>query len=222
MIYRINIFLMLIASIPIHSQVENTDISVFLKPTPIINSSHPNIVEKAKALTEHCHTTSEKVKALYEFVRDSHNEMNFDSYKASDVLELGGNSCHRRSNLLAALCRAAGIPSRLHLQLITIKGFKHESGEEEDLVFTHGITGICIDGYWRLYDPVGNTAKWRVWVQDAYDGRDMTIPFRMESDCLFKETEKINMKTLPVYFVDHTEFLLTFRERIRSGEIGVF
>jgi len=202
------------------AQEVKSDLSPFLRPTEFIDSDHPKIVAKAVDLTRGCKTDAEKVKALYEFVRDSYNEALFESYKASKVLALGGNSCHRRSNLLAALCRAVDVPARLHLQLVTIKNFRFESGDVDDLLFTHGITGIRLDAEWYLYDPVGNDAKWRVWVQDAYDGLDRTIPFHPDRDCLFEETEKIKIKTLPVYFTDHTDFLLAFRECVRTRGIG--
>jgi len=79
------------------------DLSEFLKPKHFIDSNNPKIIAKATELTKGCKTEAEKVKELFEFVRDTNNDNICESFVASDVLECGGNSCRKRSILLTAL-----------------------------------------------------------------------------------------------------------------------
>lgn len=68
-------------------------------------------------------------------------------HDAGSLLECGGNSCHRRSTLLAALCRAMEIPARLHLQKVFIKDLKIPATSQlVNMTFAHGITGIYLNG----------------------------------------------------------------------------
>jgi len=184
---------------------EYSDLSGYLKPTKFIDSDNPAIIQKAKELTENCNSETEKVKALFEYVRDSHNENPCEDYTASEVLKCGGNSCRRRSILFAALCRSLQIPVRLHLQKITIKNYKLSDGTVEDVTFAHGITGVSYNGNWRLFETVGNTDKWIAWTQDDYKGEEMTVEFRTDEDCLFKPDEKILIETLRINFHDRTK-----------------
>jgi len=201
---------------------EEEDLSEFLKPGEYVNSDHPDIIKKAEELTEGRNTDAEKSKVIYEFVRDNYNDNVFESKIASDVLKLGGNSCTQRSILLAALCRAAGIPARLHLQYCILKNYKYDNGEVKDSPFMHGITGIYINGEWHLYESVGNEAKWIIWTQDESRGIEMPVKFYPNRDCLFKSDEKVKIFTLPVYFKDRTEEMKTFIEKIYNGDVGFF
>lgn len=181
------------------------DISEFLKPTNFINGDHPEIIARAREVTIGCKTDAEKAKALFEFVIDSYNNNECKSFVASDILKCGGNSCRKRSILLTALCRAVGIPARLHLQKVTIKDWNKESGEVGDIIFIHGITGIYLNGEWHLYESVGNRDKWISWTRDEKRGAEMPVKFYPDCDCLFKPDEKIIIETLPIYFADWTK-----------------
>ncbi len=194
------------------------DLSPFLAPARFVDSGHPAIVNKAKELVAGCSTAEEKARKLFEFVRDTYTTDTCFSFIASDVLKCGGNSCRQRSILLAALCRAAGIPARLHLQKVTLKGWRHEDGTVSDYVFAHGITGIRLRGRWLLYETVGNGEKWRVWTQDEARMVEMPIPFSAERDCLFRADDRILIETLPVFFADRTEELVSLIERIDGGK----
>lgn len=194
------------------------DLSPFLAPARFIDSDHPAIVNKAKELTIGCSSAEEKAQRLFEFVRDAYTADTCSSFIASDVLKCGGNSCRQRSILLAALCRAVGIPARLHLQKVTLKSRRHEDGTISDLVFAHGITGMFLRGRWLLYETVGNREKWRVWTQDEARVNEMPVPFSAERDCLFRADDRILIETLPVFFADRTEELVSLIERIDSGK----
>ena len=198
------------------------DISVFLKPGVNIDSNHPRIIQKAKELTEGWSTDAEKAKALYEYVRDSYNDNPSDSFKASDVLEYGGNNCIRRSTLLAALCRAAGIPARLHMQEFTMIDYKMPNGEVKDLRSPHVITGIYLDGTWRLYDATGNEKKWVGFNRDEKAASEMPLPFHPDRDCLFPSNDRIKFTPSLLYFADWSEAHEEFKNRVITGEIGIY
>lgn len=196
---------------------DKEDLSEFLRATHIIDSNHPRIVKKASELTKDCQIDVLKAKALFEFVRDSYNDNRCESFIASEVLECGGNSCRQRSILLAALCRAVGVPARLHLQKVTIKNWKKGDGEIiENYTFAHGIVGIFLSEAWHLYESVGNKDKWIVWTQDEERGSEMPIEFYPDRDCLFQADEKIIIETLPVYFADRTKEMTDLIEKIDS------
>ncbi len=191
--------------------------SLFLKPTKFINSDNIDIINKTRELISGCKTDGEKLKNIYEFVRDSYSKQEFDSFVASDVLKLGGNSCYRRAILLAALCRAAGIPSRLQWQRVRLVNFRREDGTIKDYIFIHGITGVKLNGKWYVYEPVGNSAKWSVWVQRQEENK---VEFKLNENCLFRDTEKVKTETLPIFSADHSDMLYTaFWDKFYTGEI---
>lgn len=203
---------------PVLAEQNKEDLKEFLISTSFVDSDNSKIINKANALTEGCRTDVEKARVIFEFVRDSYNTNQCESFIASEILECGGNSCRQRSILLAALCRAAGIPARLHLQKVTIKDWKDRNGNIMDISFAHGITGIYLNGKWHLYESVGNKDKWIIWTQDEKRGLEMPVEFFPDRDCLFQPDEKIIIETLPVYFSDRTEEMITLMERIDSGK----
>ena len=87
-----------------------------LKETPILNYNHlliKNLIEQRKwnELAD-----VDKVKNIYNFVRD---EIKFgyntsDTIQASDILKDGYGQCNTKATLLMALLRATKIPTRLH------------------------------------------------------------------------------------------------------------
>ena len=185
------------------SQKYHEDLSEYLEPTRSIDSDHRAIVAKARELTRDCTTDVEKAKALYEYVRDSNNDDACEEPVASKVLECGGNDCRLRSILLAALCRAVGIPARLRYQKVWIKGWRDpRDGGEKDIVFAHGLAGIYLDGDWHLYEVVGNKEKWVMWTGDESRANEMPVEFRPGRDCLFKLDGNIRGEILPASFAD--------------------
>ncbi len=211
----VNIFLFFNSVLADHNK---EDLKEFLISTSFIDSDNTKIINKANALTKGCRTDVEKARVLFEFVRDSYNKNQCESFIASEILECGGNSCRQRSILLAALCRAVGIPARLHLQKVTIKDWTDRNGNIMDITFAHGITGIYLNGKWHLYESVGNREKWLIWTQDEKRRSEMPVEFFPDRDCLFQPDEKIIMETLPIYFADRTEAMIKLIKIIDSGK----
>lgn len=198
---------------------EQNELSAFLKPTKFIDCDNSAIISKAIELTKNCKSDIEKVKVIFEFVRDSYTENELDSYIASEILKKGGNFCYQRSILLAALCRAVKIPSRLQYQYMLLKDFTY-NGQKKDHLFTHAIVGIYLQGKWYLYESVGNNAKWQIWTGKKVLTQDMTVQFTPYQDCLFPTTKNVILKTFPIYFSDYADDRYDFMMKIAQGEIG--
>jgi len=97
----------------------------YLQPTFNIDSDNEQIIGTAEKLTRECSGDTEKAIKLFYFVRDSIRYNVFmisvfkEDFKASRILEWGKGYCVQKAVLLAALGRAAGIPSRLAFAKIT-------------------------------------------------------------------------------------------------------
>lgn len=181
----------------------------YLAATPRIDAGSPKIVEQAAALTTGCQTDAEKARALYEFVRDSSTPDPVESYTASDILQQGGNLCYQRAILLVALCRAAGIPARLHLQRVSIQGWGNR-----DIVFAHALVGLCLNSQWHIYEPTGNCLKWMQWTGDPIQA----VPFAPDHDCLFDmaQNPRVSGEVLPVFFEDWSDELIAIIEQMND------
>lgn len=91
----------------------------FIKATPIIDCDTSVIKDKVMELTSGQNDVISKAQALFYFVRDDISYNIFVTkkflvdFKASRTLTRGEGYCVQKAVLLAALARAAGIPSRL-------------------------------------------------------------------------------------------------------------
>jgi transglutaminase-like putative cysteine protease len=100
-------------------KIVKKEMEIYLKPTPTIEADHDMIIETARSLTRDCSNNKEKAVKLFYFVRDSirYNvymiSVFIEDFKASRILEWGKGYCVQKAVLLAALGRAAGIPSQL-------------------------------------------------------------------------------------------------------------
>lgn len=134
-----------------------------LAPTALIDSDHPEVIAVARQYAVGS-TDRERAVALYHAVRD---EFRYDPYQvdlsvagmcASHAVEIKAGWCVPKAALLAAVCRASGIPARLGYADVR----NHLSTErmrqtmQTDLFIWHGYTDIWIDGAWRKATPAFN------------------------------------------------------------------
>jgi transglutaminase-like putative cysteine protease len=164
----------------------------YLKPTKFIDTDHPSV---AKFTVESLGSISgqrEKAVRLYYAVRDG---IRYDPYlfllseeglRASTTLSNGRAWCVPKAILLAACCRAAGIPARLGFADVR----NHLSTErmrklmKTDVFLWHGYTSILLDGVWVKATPAFNRElceKFRLRTLD-WDGRSDAIyhPFDLD------------------------------------------
>ena len=136
-----------------------------LAPTPLIDSDHPAVADFAARHARGADPRARAV-ALFYAVRDG---FRYDPYsvdlsehgmKASTVLATGVGWCVPKAALLAAACRAAGLPARVGYADVR----NHLSTErmrrlmQTDLFVWHGYTEIWLDRAWRKATPAFNLA----------------------------------------------------------------
>lgn len=158
---------------------------VYLRPTEIIDSDHPDVAAFAARAVGETRGMLEQAVKLYHAVRDG---ILYDPYspfylpmhyRASYILEKKRGYCVCKAALLCAVGRARGIPSRLgfatvknHLatrQLIEVMG--------SDLFVYHGFTEFHLEGKWVKATPAFNRelcARHKV-LPLAFDGREDSL-----------------------------------------------
>ena len=134
-----------------------------LAPTALIDADHPQVVVYAR---EHAVGASdrERAVALYYAVRDDFRydpyrvDLTPDGMRASTVLANGYGWCVPKAALLAAACRAVGIPARLGYADVRnhLSTERMRASMKTDLFIWHGYTDIWIEGSWRKATPAFN------------------------------------------------------------------
>ena len=153
----------------------------YLNCTEIIDCHMDSVRDRARQVVEGLSTDREKAVALYYFVRDEIRADPYaptyeqEKYKASETLERGGGHCEHKAVLLAALCRAVGVPARLGYVDIRdyrlSEKFRRMLGGD-NLVIQHGYAEIYIDGRWVHVCPAYDleTCQRKGFVPVEFDG----------------------------------------------------
>jgi transglutaminase-like putative cysteine protease len=123
------------------------------------DSDHPAVAQKAAELTREKGTSLEKLEAIFHFVRDGVPfgfTPSWDNVKASQVMAYGLGYCNTKATLFVALCRAAGLPARVHFGLIDIRIMR---GVLPSFAFPflpklggHSWTDVQLEGEWKSID----------------------------------------------------------------------
>ncbi|OTG62822.1 transglutaminase [Acinetobacter sp. ANC 3903] len=131
-----------------------------LKETPILDYNHLLIKDLIEQRKWNELSDAEKVKNIYNFVRD---EIKFgyntgDTISASDVLKAGYGQCNTKATLLMALLRAVKIPTRLHgftidkeLQKGAIDGIWYKLSPKNIL---HSWVEVYVNEHWYILEGV--------------------------------------------------------------------
>ena len=163
-----------------------------LAPTAMVDSEHPAIRDYAVQHSAGHDDPRSRAVALYYAVRDG---IRYDPYgldlseagmRASTTLAVGRAWCVPKAVLLAALCRAIGIPAALgyadvrnHLSTARMRQQMHT-----DVFRWHGYTAILIDGRWLKATPAFNIElceKFRIRALE-FDGREDSIYHPLDLD----------------------------------------
>jgi len=138
-----------------------SDLKPYLQATYFIDCDHDLIQKTARQLTGSLSEPKIIAKAIFLFVRDKirYNPYSFstsrEDYQAHSILARGKGYCIQKAILLAALCRAAGIPSRLRLANIKNHQVPVKLAEmmKTDIFYCHGYNEIQLDGRWLKATP---------------------------------------------------------------------
>ena len=126
----------------------------YLRETPMLDYASPSIQELARERDWGGLPEAERVRAIYDFVRD---EILFgynvdDAIPASRVLADGFGQCNTKGTLFMALLRHCGIHCRVHgflidkkLQMGAMTGIVYRNAPQEIL---HSWVEVLLDGRW--------------------------------------------------------------------------
>ena len=138
--------------------------SEFLQPAAVVDSDHPEVLAYARRHAGTSTDPREQAIALYYAVRDGFRydpyaiDVSVTGLSASSVLRLGHGWCVSKAALLAACCRAVGIPAKVGFADVR----NHLSTErmrrtmQTDVFYWHGYTAILLDGQWVKATPAFN------------------------------------------------------------------
>jgi transglutaminase-like putative cysteine protease len=127
----------------------------YLRATPIINWTHPDVRALAESLAYGCDSPTQIARRCFDWVRDQiyHSvdyQLNPVTCVASDVLEARTGFCYAKSHLLVALCRASAIPAGLCYQRL-------QTDAQPAAYCLHGLIAVLLPGHgWYRVDPRGN------------------------------------------------------------------
>ena len=135
-----------------------------LQPGPVVDADHPTVVALARELIDPDASELQNAVSLYYWVRDQirYNPYALDvsatGLSASHTLAQGEGWCVPKAILLAALCRAVGIPAclgyadvRNHLSTERLR-----RAMQTDVFYFHGYTSIFLQGRWVKATPAFN------------------------------------------------------------------
>jgi transglutaminase-like putative cysteine protease len=135
-----------------------------LKPTPFVNADHPAVQAFARSATAQAPDERKRAVALYYAVRDGFRydpykiDLSVDGLKASRVLSDGFGWCVPKAILLAAACRAVGVPARVGLADVRnhLSTARLREAIGSDIFYYHGYTAIHLGGRWVKATPAFN------------------------------------------------------------------
>lgn len=201
----------------------NTD---FIASTETIEATHPAVSDFANMHAAKSASGIEQAVRLFYAVRDSIRydpykiDLTMDGMKASTTLSTGRGWCVSKAILLAACCRAIGIPARLGFadvrNHLSTERLRHRM--RTDIFYWHGYTEIFLEGKWVKATPAFNIElckKFRL-LPLEFDGVNDSLyhPFDTEGN---RHMEYVNDRgvysDLPL-----DEIIKTFREEYGFAE----
>lgn len=170
---------------------ESDDLGRYLEDTITIDWQTPAVMEQARILLEGRDTSEDRVRVLFEFVRDEIDHtidhsvdpaIDRTTCRASEVLAERTGLCYAKSHLLAGLLRFAGFPTGFCYARLT-------NGQDPSRLTLHGFNAVywAATKSWIFLDARGNRpgieaecrfeAPWSLpWRPDAEAG-EAFLPF---------------------------------------------
>ena len=142
---------------------DGADLEAYRRASALIDSDHPKITAHARQVAGEG-SDREKALRLYYDVRDGlrydpyNTPMKREAYRASSTLSAGHGYCVNKAGLMAAVCRASGIPARVGYADVrnhmTTKRLSDLMGS--DVFYYHGYAEVWLDGRWVKATPAFN------------------------------------------------------------------
>ncbi len=157
----------------------------YVQPSPTVDSHHPAVTAFARENAGDARDSRQKAIRLFFAVRDGIRydpytiELTVESLLASHTLSVGRGWCVPKAILLAAACRAMGIPARLGFADVRnhLSTARMRAAMKTDVFYWHGYTAIYLDGIWVKATPAFNIElceRFRIRPLD-FDGRNDAI-----------------------------------------------
>ena len=141
-----------------------TALQAYLTPSPTIDSDHPAVLRFADDASAGAATPVAKARRLYYAVRDGIRydpyaiELRVSALRASRTLAKGRGWCVPKAVLLAAACRAVGVPARLGFADVRnhLSTARMRAQMQTDVFFWHGYTALYLNEAWVKATPAFN------------------------------------------------------------------
>jgi transglutaminase-like putative cysteine protease len=114
-----------------------------LQPSPQIESRNREIIQRSKAILDGENNSLLALRKLVHWVSDHIEDELVDSFSALDALHSKKGECQAHVYLYTALCRAAGIPTKVVSGLVYV----------EEVGFLYHAWAESFIGYWIAVDP---------------------------------------------------------------------
>ncbi len=140
------------------------EFTAYLEAGATVESSHPDIVAFAETAAGDAASPKEAAVRLYYAVRDQIrynpyiSAIEVEAFRATTTLTAREGYCVAKAILLAAVCRAKGIPARLGFADVCnhLSTEKMRQRMQTDQFYWHGYTDIYLDGKWVKATPAFN------------------------------------------------------------------
>jgi transglutaminase-like putative cysteine protease len=168
------------------------DANACLAPTAMVDSDAPTLRAYALEHSAAHHDPRSRAVALYYAVRDGIRydpyglDLSVNGLRASTTLAAGRGWCVPKAVLLAAACRAIGIPAALGYADVRnhLSTARMRQQMQTDVFYWHGYTAILLDGRWVKATPAFNIElceKFRIRALE-FDGREDSIYHPLDLD----------------------------------------
>jgi len=170
----------------------NPNMQPYLQPSAVVDCGNSEVVAFAKEYAGNSIDHDVKAVRLYYAVRDGIRydpysiDLSSEGLRASKTLQNGRGWCVAKAVLLAACCRAMGIPARMGFADVRNHLTTQRMRElmKTDIFFWHGYTSIFLNGTWVKATPafnIGLCERFRLRPLD-FDGSSDSIyhPFDLE------------------------------------------
>ena len=178
----------------------------YLQTTPYIDFHHPAVMTFAREKTAGAGSPTEQAVRLYYAVRDGirYNpytiNLSVEGLRASATLQAGQGWCVPKAVLLAACCRAVGIPIKLgyadvcnHLSTERMRAFM-----KTDVFYWHGYISLYLEEKWVKATPAFN-------IELCHRFQLKPLEFDGTCDSLYHPFDLLGNKHME-YIRDHGDF----------------
>jgi len=145
----------------------------YLLPSGLVESDSEEIIRLAEEITKNAKDDMERVKLIHKWVAtniaydtEAYFSGNAGDYSALDTLRLKKAVCNGYARLTAALCRAAGIRTKI-ISGVAIYADMGQTWEDVDTTLpNHAWNEVFVDGRWVVMDTT-----WDAGYVDYYTGK---------------------------------------------------